>query len=95
MSYLNMKFPLFLNKIGLIKEVEYADSIISCDADKCSQYYKTWEENGISKTRGTMLYLITKSRPYCYEAREGIPVHQWVINNYHHFKQIFDMLQIE
>lgn len=84
---LSKKFPVFLKNIGKEKELEYADSIITCDADKCEQYRYAWENAGIPFVEGTMIYLIEKMDPYCREARISVPAVDFVIKNYEKFKQ--------
>ena len=47
-SELSKKFPDFLLSIGLENKVQYADSIVACDADKCYQYFDAWQKHNIS-----------------------------------------------
>lgn len=84
---LSKRFPVFLKNIGKEKEVEYADAIISCDADKCHQYKMQWEAAGVPFVEGAMIYLITKMAPYNQEARVSVPVGTYVIVNYEKFKE--------
>lgn len=83
---LNKDFPVFLKNIGKEKQIPYAEAIIACDADKCEQYRKTWENHGIPFEHGVMIYLITKMKPYCDEARKTISVSDFVIKHYEEFK---------
>jgi len=85
-SELKKKFPIFLKNIGKESKVKYAESIIICDADKCDQYRSTWENNGIPFLHGVMIYLISKMRPYCNEARITISPNEFVIKYYKEFK---------
>ena len=80
-------FSLFLKNIGKESQVPYAESIITCDADKCTQYSDIWERNGIPYEHGIMIYLITKMKPYCDEARVTISASDFVIKHYDEFKK--------
>lgn len=80
-------FSLFLRNIGKENQVPYAESIIICDADKCTQYSEVWERNGIPYEHGVMIYLITKMKPYCDEARVTISASDFVIKHYDEFKK--------
>lgn len=84
---LEKKFPIFLKNIGKEDQVKYAKSIIICDADKCDQYRIIWEKNNISFTDGIMIYLITKMKPYCEEARVTISPSDFVIKYFEIFKE--------
>lgn len=86
-SELKRKFPVFLKNIGKEDQVKYAESIIICDADKCDQYRAIWENNGIPFVDGVMIYLITKMKPYCYEARKIISPSDFVIKYFEKFKE--------
>ena len=80
-------FSIFLRNIGKENQVPYAESIIVCDADKCTQYSDVWKRNGIPYEHGVMIYLITKMRPYCNEARVTISPCELVIKHYNEFKK--------
>lgn len=80
-------FPIFLRNIGKENQVSYAESIIICDADKCTQYNEVWKRNGIPYEHGAMIYLITKMKPYCDEARVTISASDFVIKHYGEFKK--------
>lgn len=80
-------FPIFLKNIGKEDQIPYAESIIICDSDKCMQYSKIWQENNIPFEHGVMIYLITKMRPYCKEARKTISASDFVIKYYEDFKK--------
>ena len=82
-------FSSFLKKIGKETQVPYAASIIACDADKCTLYKDIWERNGIPYEHGVMIYLITKMKPYYYEARVKLTPCEFVIKHYDEFKQYF------
>ena len=84
---LNRDFPIFLKNIGKENQVQYAESIIICDSDKCTQYRDIWENNGIPFEHGVMIYLITKMKPYCNEARRTISASEFVIKYYEQFKK--------
>lgn len=87
MKRLEKNFPIFLKNIGKENQIPYAESIISCDADKCTQYCRIWENNGIPFEHGIMIYLITKMRPYSDEARKTISACDFVIKYYEKFKE--------
>lgn len=80
-------FSKFLRNIGKEEQVQYAESIIICDSDKCTQYRGTWESKGIPYEHGVMIYLITKMRPYSDEARVTISPCNFVIEHYDEFKK--------
>lgn len=80
-------FSIFLKNIGKEEQIPYAESIIICDADKCTQYQKIWEENNIPYEHGVMIYLITKMQPYNKEARKIISACDFVIKHYKKFKK--------
>lgn len=84
---LNREFPIFLKNIGKENQVQYAESIIACDSDKCTQYRYIWEKHGIPYEQGVMIYLITKMTPYSDEARKTISASDFVIKYYEHFKK--------
>ena len=84
---LNRDFPIFLKNIGKENQVQYAESIIICDSDKCTQYKEVWERHGIPFEHGVMVYLITKMKPYSDEARKTISASNFVIKYYEHFKK--------
>lgn len=84
---LNRDFPIFLKNIGKENQVQYAESIIICDSDKCTQYREIWERNGIPYEQGVMIYLITKMKPYSDEARKTISASDFVIKYYGKFKE--------
>lgn len=86
---LREKFPVFLKNIGKEDQVKYADSIIICDSDKCDQYKQLWKSKNIPFIHGVMIYLITKMRPYCDEARNTISAADFVIKYYEEFKNHF------
>lgn len=81
------RFRDFLIKLGRSDLADYATSIITADSDKCEQYRKMWENAGVPYEHGVMIYLISKSNPYCLEARRKVPVGQWVVDNYPKFKE--------
>ena len=83
---LNKDFQIFLKNIGKENQVSYAESIIICDSDKCMQYREIWEKHGIPFDHGVMIYLITKMKPYCEEARKTISASDFVIKYYEQFK---------
>lgn len=82
------KFPVFLKNIGREDQVRYAESIITCDSDKCEQYRLQWEKNGIPYLHGVMIYLITKMKPYSNEARVEISPCSFVIKHYKDFEDL-------
>lgn len=85
---LERKFPIFLNNIGKSNQIPYASSIISCDADKCEQYRKTWENAGIPYIKGVMIYLISKMNPYNKEARVTISASDFVLKHFSEFDNL-------
>ena len=89
MQYKKFKndFSVFLENIGKENQIPYVESIIVCDADKCTQYSEIWERNGIPYEHGVMIYLITKMRPYSNEARVTISPCDFVIKHYEAFKK--------
>lgn len=84
---LNRNFPIFLKNIGKEDQVQYAESIIICDSDKCACYREIWKTHGIPYEHGVMIYLITKMKPYSDEARNTISASDFVIKYYEHFKK--------
>lgn len=84
---LERKFPVFLKNIGKEDQIQYAESIIICDSDKCDQYRVAWEKNNIPFIDGVMIYLITKMKPYCDEARVTISPSDFVIKYFKTFKK--------
>ena len=84
-----IQFPVFLKNIGKEEQIKYSESIIICDADKCCSYRVIWERNNIPYLNGVMIYLITKMRPYCDEARVTISASDFVIKHYEEFKEFF------
>ena len=48
-------FSLFLRNVGKEDQVPYAQSIIICDADKCTQYSEVWKRKGIPYEHGVYL----------------------------------------
>ena len=72
-------------------QVPYAESIIVCDSDKCTQYKNVWEKHGIPYEHGVMIYLITKMKPYSDEARKTISADEFVIQYYEKFKVFMPM----
>lgn len=86
-NLLERDFPIFLKNIGKENQVQFSNSIISCDADKCIQYRDIWEMNDIPFEHGVMIYLITKMSPYNEEARNTISASDFVIKYYKKFKQ--------
>jgi len=91
---LNRKFPDFLLLLGLCNKVQYADAIIAADADKCYSYFPIWQKHNISPICGTMMYLITKEKPYNSVARVTESPVDWVINHYEEFKDKFKQIGI-
>ncbi len=85
---LERKFPIFLKNIGKEDQIKYAESIIICDSDKCDQYRAIWEKHNISFVDGVMIYLITKMKPYCKEARVTISPSEFVIKYYETFRKL-------
>lgn len=81
------KFPVFLKNIGKEDQVKYAQSIIICDSDKCDQYRDIWKKNNIPFVDGIMIYLITKMKPYCEEARVTISPSDFVIKHFETFRE--------
>ena len=84
---LERDFSIFLRNIGKENQVQYTESIIICDADKCTQYSEIWKRNGIPFEHGVMIYLITKMKPYSDEARKTISASDFVIQYYEKFKE--------
>ena len=91
---LNEKFKNFLKNINLDKYVDFSDSIISADLDKCYSYKNIWKENGIDFDNGCILYFITKISPYNSEVRDVgnkfVEPYKWVIDNYIRFKKYLE-----
>lgn len=84
---LERKFPVFLKNIGKEDQIQFAESIIICDSDKCDQYRVIWEKNNIPFVDGIMIYLITKMKPFCNEARVTISPSDFVIKYFDTFKE--------
>lgn len=84
---LERKFPVFLKNIGKEDQIKYVESIIICDSDKCDQYRVVWEKNNIPFIDGVMIYLITKMKPYCEEARVTISPSDFVIKYFGTFRE--------
>lgn len=83
---LERKFSVFLKNIGKEDQIKYAEFIIICDSDKCNQYHVVWEKSNIPFVDGVMIYLITKMKPYCEEARVTISQSDFVIKYFEIFK---------
>lgn len=81
------KFEKFLKRIGAEQWIEYAESMIVCDADKFEQYRTLCVDNNIPYEEGLMIYLISKIKPYSNIARVKMDITEFIIE-YH--KKLFD-----
>lgn len=89
-KWLEMNLEAFTKSLGFPHDLR--PSIIA-HGDKCYSYKHKWESNGIPFAHGVAIYLLTYWRPYSMEVRETstgwVPVDQWIVDNYHRFKDHF------
>ena len=82
-DYLNIMLePFWLEVFGKTASEIWCGGIVGAHGDKCREYNRAWEANGINKYRGSLIFLLA----YTSECRNDMAsVDQWVIDNYNKY----------
>lgn len=97
-DYLNERLPTFFEKVGV--NWDTCAGIVSAHGDKGYGYQYKWEEAGIAFEHGMCVYLLTHVFPYGNEVREQqnqewIAPGDWVVDNFHRFKDALEETDLE
>lgn len=81
-DYLHLVIDSFwLKAFGKTREQMWCSGNIGAHGDKASGYEYEWKDKGISRNRGTLLYLLTYVKEAFGETEKHLS-DQWVIDNY-------------
>lgn len=92
-----MQFYDFLNRhyleVAIKLRADGFGSDVLVHGDKCLKYKKFWEKNNIPFYIGSILFILSYSRPFSEQAMGNRPI--WVIDAYNKYKIELAYLLVE